>query len=152
MLPSASASMAGSTRIQPSAPMPVWRSQMARATVAYPPSAATSLAILASSRHVSRKSFFAPCALVKGMVNGILISLSPVDLDHRRILHHDRSFQRVANPVTRGAVDGALGLAAAGHDGPRFVQKKIGARDGGFKRQAVITGKGVAQRDSHFPV
>src|SRR5437667_1841122 len=32
--------------------------------------------------------------------------LAPVDLDHRRILHHDRSFQRVANPVTRGAVDG----------------------------------------------
>src|SRR5437879_3991738 len=82
------------TSIQPSAPIPVCRSQIALAASLRP-------SMGASLIHVSRKSFPAPCALV----NGILIlveqprrvdplvrgwpAVPPVNLHRSRPLHDD---------------------------------------------------------------
>src|ERR1035438_1629541 len=60
MEPSAWESVAGATSIQPSAPTPVWRPQMARAMDGRSP-------LGASDCQVRRKSFLAPWALVKGI-------------------------------------------------------------------------------------
>ena len=59
----ASAPSVGSSRIQPSAPTPVLRSQMARAAAAKSASPAGR-----SLRHVRRKSLRAPCAFTNGIV------------------------------------------------------------------------------------
>ena len=74
----ASVSVDGDKIFQPSAPTPVYRSQIATATDARSSSPAGN-----RSRQVSRKSFFAPCAFMKGIVRLFKV----IDLDRRRALH-----------------------------------------------------------------
>jgi hypothetical protein len=57
-------SASGETSSQPSAPTPVWRSQMARASAGRSGESTR-------SAQVSRKSLLAPCVLVKGMFMGL---------------------------------------------------------------------------------
>src|SRR5271170_3180480 len=77
--------------IQPSAPMPVWRLQMARAVDGRSTSGTC-------CDQESRKSFPAPCALVKGI--GILVAF--VNFDHRSAFDLHCLYQMITGPGPEG--------------------------------------------------
>lgn len=78
-------------RIQPSAPAPVWRWQIARASAAGSPACGGNCSL-----HVSRKSFRAPCAFVNGIFTLFDALFPMVYFHHRRSFHNNFTPQRVA--------------------------------------------------------
>src|ERR1035437_10059943 len=73
--------------------------------------------------------------------------LSPINLDHRRVFHHDALFQRIYNPEPRRPVDGGLRRGAPHGNYPRLVPKKVGTAHGGIEWQPVIGRERFPQRD-----
>src|SRR6185437_5951175 len=99
--------------IHPSAPMPVWRWQMARAI------AGRSEAFTRSVQ-VSKKSLPAPCAFVKG----ISILMPPVNFYCGNLFLRDGFDQHAFAPGRRGD------WVARWGDRPFFAEEKLGPRNG----------------------
>src|SRR5579872_1072038 len=125
------------TMIQPSAPTPVCRLQIARAT-------AGRLVCGAWSDQVSRKSLPAPCALV----NGIRIAVSSIDFDDRHALHADRVHQFITRPVhSRLGHGGRHGVASLRY-GPTLVEEIVGACHAGIPLRFVAVVQGLGHWDT----
>ena len=106
-----------SIRIHPSAPTPVYRSQIATAISGRPLPGA-------SSMDVNKKSFFAPCSLAKGILVvpigfWLLNSFFPiVDLQYRLAFHVNSPAQFIMQPVQAGHFDNTLRLIPPRHHRP----------------------------------
>src|SRR5205814_10123065 len=77
----------------------------------------------ASRSHVRRKSLPAPCAFVNGMV----ILISPEDLNRRRTFYKD-SLHKL---IVRFLLHSGRNRVALDGDGPLFMQEQIGTSNRG---------------------
>src|SRR5450759_701052 len=77
---------------------------------------------------------------------------APINLDHRRVFHHDALFQRIYDPEPRRPVDGGLRRGAPHGHYPRLVKKELGTAHGGIERQSVIGGERFPQRDGEAAI
>src|SRR5258707_508773 len=103
------------------------------------------LAAGASSRKVSRKSFFAPCSLTNGIFTGVVIS-SVIDLDNRLVPDDNPAAYLITRAAQAGTVDNPLNGVAPHHDSPILLEKELGPVLGHHEQQPIVTGQRVTQR------
>ena len=95
-----------------------------------------------SAAIVIRKSFFAPCSLMKG-----IFIRSAVDFDHRATLYRNALSEFVARPAQPRSIQHGLRGVAAFHQGPVRVEEQIGARQCGVQVQIIVACQRVAERN-----
>src|SRR5665213_350985 len=98
----------------------------------------------ASRVFVSRKSFFAPCSLTKG----IFID-SAIDFDGWLSFYDNAVAQFVTGTAQARFVYDRLNVVPACDDGPVFPQKQIGPRRGHCVLRVVIAGERGFERNAH---